>query len=362
MPTCLHIVKSADPASTGICRIISGLARHAQPHEYRVSVLFLEDGILRQSMEEQGIPASVVPWSMRRDDLRGAWRFLKWLRRHPVDLAHVHHGGGGLRALCRAARAQAVVQHIHGQFVEIDLTPMRYRSFRGADAVIACSQAIADSITEFKAEVIYAGIETAPALPSPPAGTGPFRIGVLSRLVPLKRIEAVIEATARLTTMGFDIVLEIGGGGPSEAALRELAAQLGVCDKVHFLGWQREVGPLLASWHVLAMPSMTEGFPIAVLDAMAAGRTVVASRVGGLIEMIEDGMTGRLIPAGDTDSLTLCIAELARDRALAERMGVAAWKRAGSKYSAVLMTEKIVGLYDRLLERETRLLAAKAKD
>jgi glycosyltransferase involved in cell wall biosynthesis len=185
----------------------------------------------------------------------------------------------------------------------------------------------------------------------PPAQEGPIRIGVLSRLVPLKRIEAVIEAHASIAAMGIEIQTEICGEGPSEPVLRGLVERLGVGEGVKFLGWRKDTATLLATWHLLAMPSLYEGFPIAVLEAMAAGRAVVASRVGGISELIDDGVSGMLIPAGDTDALVRSIRELALDRPKLSQMGYEGWKRASTYFSNDRMAEHIIALYDRMLTR-----------
>lgn len=352
MRTCLHIVKSAQPECTGMYRIITALARHAEAHGYRVQTLFLEDGPLRAQLEAAGVAASAVRWNGRKTDMAGALRVARWLHNNPAEIAHVHHGGYVLRTLCRWAGVCAVVQHVHGTVLEPDMSSAAKLRFRGADAVIACSQTVAESLRACAPEVIYSGIETATTMPPGPPVHGPLRLGTLSRLVRLKRIDCVIEATARLRAMGIDVAAEICGTGPEEAALRALAERLGVTREVRFLGWQAQTATLLASWHVLVQPSLTEGFGLSALEAMAAGRAVVASRVEGLAELVVDGVTGRLIPPGDTDALTACLVELARDRDRLTQMGAEGWRRARAEFSAETMAQKITALYDRLLDAE----------
>jgi glycosyltransferase involved in cell wall biosynthesis len=99
------------------------------------------------------------------------------------------------------------------------------------------------------------------------------------------------------------------------------------------------------------MPSMEEGLPISALEAMASARPVVASRVGGLCELVVDGVTGYLVPPGDTEALARRIAELAGDRERLAQMGMAAWRRAQSEFSACVMAQRTAALYDRLLGR-----------
>ena len=351
LPVCLHIVRSAGPECTGISRIIVGLARHAGSSGYQFSTLFLKDGPLRAEMETAGIATAVVNWSGDSGDFPGALRAWNWLRKHPAKIVHVHHGAQLIRRLARLTGATGVVQHVHGLVSEPDHSPLTHLTFPGADAVVASSKAVADSLIKTHAQVIYAGVETSTTPPTAPPVDGPIRMGVLSRLVPLKRIEAVIEATAQLAASGIDIQTEICGEGPSEQALRALVERLGIAERMRFLGWRTDRVALLAKWHLLAMPSMYEGFGIAALEAMANGRAVVASRVGGLPEIVDDGVTGTLIPAGDTDALVRSIRDLAHDRPRLSEMGYEGWKRVNTHFSNDRMAQETIALYDRLLKR-----------
>lgn len=313
-------------------------------------MLFLEDGPLVATMEDAGIPAGVISWAANAVSPSGAHQLWRWLRKHPVEIVHFHHGGRAMRAVARLAGTTAIVRHVHERAVESLDVPAVKMKIRYADAVIACSQAIAECIVEPVAEVIYSGIETENELPAPRAAEGPLKVGVLSRLVPLKNIEAVIEAGARVSRNGGDVCVEIAGTGASEPCLRERAAKLGMIGKVNFLGWREDVKSLLASWDVLAMPSQVEGFPIAALEAMAAARPVIASQVGGLCELVVDGVTGRLIPPGDIDALACCMAELANDRERLVSMGSEGWKRANQQFSITAMAQQTFALYERLLQ------------
>jgi len=346
---CIHILKNAQPECTGICRIVAGLARHVHPFGYEASVLFLGDGPLVLAMKDAGIPASTVSWSVKWSDLAGVWRVWRWLRKHPAEVAHVHHGGVTLRLLCRMAGVRAVVQHVHGRIVETSGDSVAKLDLRAADAVIACSNAVAECLPQGCAEVIYAGVECSARPPVPAASEGPLKLGVLGRLIPLKNVEGLIAAAAHLAGRGIEVQVEIAGSGPSESSLRDLVASLGVADRVRFLGWRVDVDRLLSAWDILVIPSLEEGLPLSALEAMAAARPVVASRVSGLGELVVDGVTGMLFPPGDTEALVGCMAELACDRQRIAAMGDAAWERANGLFSAVRMAQQTAQLYDRLI-------------
>jgi glycosyltransferase involved in cell wall biosynthesis len=351
LPNCVHILEAAHLECTGICRMIADIAKYARGSGYEISVLFLGEGPLVAMMRDAGISASTVSWTAGLRDLAGAWRAWRWLREHPAQIAHLHHGGLSVRTVCRIAGVAAVVQHVHGRIIEPSGASISQRDFRAVDAVIACSQAVADCLPGLHAEVIYAGVETSSHPPATVAPLGPLKLGVLARLIPLKNVESLIQATAHLADMGIEVQTEIAGSGPSESSLRDLVASLGVAESVRFLGWRTDVGRLLAAWDLLVIPSLEEGFGLSALEAMAAARPVVASRVGGLSELVVDGVTGRLLPPGDTDALVRCIAELAVDRQRLALMGGEGWKRVHGLFSASHMARQTVELYDRLLDR-----------
>ena len=142
--------------------MIADIAKYARGSGYEISVLFpLGEGPLVAAMRDAGISASAVSWTGGRRDLAGAWRVGRWLREHPAQIAHLHHGGRSVRAVCRLAGMAAVVQHVHGRITETSGAAISQRDFRAVDAVIACSQAVADCLPGLHAEkLIYAGVET----------------------------------------------------------------------------------------------------------------------------------------------------------------------------------------------------------
>ncbi|TME98539.1 MAG: glycosyltransferase, partial [Chloroflexi bacterium] len=142
----------------------------------------------------------------------------------------------------------------------------------------------------------------------------------------------------------------IAGGGDLEEYLRDLASEVGVADRVHVLGPRKDVPALMHAIDVFAMPSIWEGFGLVLLEAMAAGRPIVASRVATIPEVVVDGETGLLVPAGDPVALADALAQLAHDPAMARRLGEAGRERLRQHFSI----EKMVGdtelLYRELID------------
>ena len=347
----VHVVQSAQPECTGICRIIEGLAKHSADYGYEILVLFLEDGPLKSKLSDAGISALVAPWRGTLLDPIGAIRVWSRLRRIRPSIVHIHWGGRKVRALCKASTGARIIQHIHARIDEATGAILHKINVAGSDAVIANSRVVADSIHGLKAEVIYAGIQSIqPPLPLAQY-TGPLQIGVLSRLTPIKSVDSIIRAVARLRELGITAQLTIAGRGPSESALRDLASTLGVMDRVSFLGWRTDVGQLLSAWDLLVIPSRDEGFGIAALEAMARARPVLGFSVGGLPEVVLDGVTGALVPPEDQDALVRRLAEFSNDRVALAALGQEGWRRANTDFSVETMAQHTAELYDRLLNR-----------
>jgi len=149
-------------------------------------------------------------------------------------------------------------------------------------------------------------------------------IGTIGRLVDVKRQDLLIHGFSRLKGTVPSAHLILVGDGPLRSELGQLVDSLGLKDSVHFVGYQPEAWKYLHMMDVFALTSSSEGMPQAVLEASVAGIPVVASRVGGLPEVIDDGRTGILFPPGDVDSLTRSLVELSTCELKARRMGAAA--------------------------------------
>jgi glycosyltransferase involved in cell wall biosynthesis len=139
--------------------------------------------------------------------------------------------------------------------------------------------------------------------------------------------------------------LHILGEGPRREALAALAAARGVQGRVHLLGYRRNAYDYIANCDVLLMPSLHEGLPYTLLEAMALGVPVIASRVGGLAEVVQDGATGLLVRRDDTGELAAAISRLHRDPALAARLAESGRRLQRARYSQKAMTASYLEVY-----------------
>ena len=139
------------------------------------------------------------------------------------------------------------------------------------------------------------------------------------------------------------------GDGPDRTRLEERAHELGIMRDTLFLGYQQEVGPLYAAFDALVLPSSNEGTPVSVIEALAARTPVVATRVGGVPDVVREGEDGFLVEKGDTDALAERLARLASDPQLRNRMGETARDRVLPRYAVERLVDDVDRLYRALL-------------
>jgi glycosyltransferase involved in cell wall biosynthesis len=177
-----------------------------------------------------------------------------------------------------------------------------------------------------------------------------FNLLIVGRLDRVKGHHVAIEAVAKEARLA-EVHLYIVGTGPCESELRTLAESLGIAARVHMLGFRRNAYDYIAHCDILLMPSLHEGLPYTLLEAMALGVPVVASRVGGLGEVIQDRRTGLLVPPQDMNALAVAIRILHQDSALRTRLGEAARQLQRTQYSLEAMTQSYLQLYRDLQAR-----------
>jgi sugar transferase (PEP-CTERM/EpsH1 system associated) len=179
-------------------------------------------------------------------------------------------------------------------------------------------------------------------------------ICTVGRLDPVKDQAGLVRAFAGLLPAHPEAVLVIAGDGPGRDALTRVIAELGVADRVRLLGECRDVPSVLAAADVFALPSIAEGMSNTLLEAMAAGLPVVATRVGGNPELVEDGVTGQLVPIRDPVALREALAAYLDDPHLRAMHGKASRQRAVECFSLERMCQDYVALYRRLLPAGSR--------
>ena len=165
----------------------------------------------------------------------------------------------------------------------------------------------------------------------------------------VKRTDDVLLAVRRLRDRGVDAVLCMVGDGPDRAVVERRAHQLGIVRDSLFLGYQEDVARYYAAFDALILPSANEGTPVSAIEALAGGRPVVATEVGGLPDVVRDGVDGFLVEPGDVDAMADRLARLAADTNLRRRMGEAGAESVRERYAVERLLDDVDQLYRRLL-------------
>jgi len=179
----------------------------------------------------------------------------------------------------------------------------------------------------------------------------------VARLSPEKDVANLIRATAMAVKQSPQLRVEVAGGGPCLEDLKRLAASLDVGDRITFLGEVRDVPAVLAGARMFVLPSRSEGIPLTVLEAMACGLPVVATRVGGLPEVVEHGVTGLLVPSDDPGALAAAMVLIWNDPDRRDRMGRAGRQRAEERFDVRRMVADYEALYREGTGRDRRFVA-----
>ena len=173
----------------------------------------------------------------------------------------------------------------------------------------------------------------------------------VSNFRPVKRATEVVDVFHRLQELGHGVKLLLVGDGPDRASAEHRARELGVFDDVRFLGKQEPVEEILSIADIFMMPSGSETFGLAALEAMACGVPVIASRIGGLPELVIDGETGFLCELGDIDAYTKAADRLLKDKDLHHRMATASRARARDQFDTDIIVPLYESYYEQVIER-----------
>ncbi len=221
------------------------------------------------------------------------------------------------------------------------------------------AQCTAEGIRSARLMTILNGIDLGRFESVRPDPAGP--VVTVARLSPEKDVANLVRAAAIAANRAADFRVEVAGAGPCLDELKQLAANLDVSDRVTFLGEVRDIPALLARARMFVLPSRSEGIPLTVLESMACGLPVVATRVGGLPEVVEEGVTGLLVPPADPAALAAALVATWSDPDRRERMGNAGRGRALKFFDVRRMVAEYESLYlDRDRPGRAHLACSKA--
>jgi glycosyltransferase involved in cell wall biosynthesis len=275
-----------------------------------------------------------------------------------THLVHADFYGQAAAALARVP-ARVTTKHGFNEFRSLPGFGVADRAIaRLADVEIAISRGLANYLGEVEGfdprrfVVVHYGIEAGPE-PEPYAGGEPALLCV-GRLIPIKGHAVLLRALARARRSLPGLRLELAGSGPLDGGLRTLAGELGLGDVVAFSGRVAPIAPAYERSAIVVVASYGEGFGMVALEAMERGRPVIATRVGGLPEIVADGETGLLVPPGDEEALAAALVELASDPERCRAYGLAGRLRALARFGEDRCIDRTELVYRDLLDRPRR--------
>lgn len=386
-PLVVHILFRLDVG--GLEQLLVALIRGLPAATYRHAVVCVAD---YDPAFRQRLPQEIPVYALNRKGRRGLdalGRLYRLLRQLRPDIVHTCNLAG---LECQPVAAMTGVPvRVHAEHgwdvADLDGTHRGHRWLRRALSPwvhrhVTVSAHLAAYLTQRvgipRARVLHIpnGVDVhafrpEPVSASPAGGQGeaaerPFVIGTVGRLTAVKDQATLLEAFARLRPLVPEqargrLRLAVIGSGPLAERLATLARGLGIAGQVRFAGNRWDIAEQLRRLDVFALPSLAEGIPVTVLEAMACARPVVASRVGGVPEVVVDGVTGTLVPAGDPQALAEALRAYVAEPGLGPRHGAAGRERVVAGFSLERMVSDYQALYEALLERARRPRGAFAR-
>jgi glycosyltransferase involved in cell wall biosynthesis len=333
--------------------------------------------------EAKGVSTEVIDELHRNisplRDARAVLRLAELIRRERPTILHTHTAKAGAvgrvaALLAGRARPPIVVHTFHGHVLRGYFNFLATFAFRMLERqlarmttkLIAVSPEVRDDLVRLgiapasKFAVIRLGIQLDQRVGAGEGtrqetrrllgvGEGPFVVGWVGRMTAVKRTDIVVRAFRALVDRGVDARLLLVGDGPDRDGVEHLAHDLGVVKRCLFLGYQDDVARFYDAMDAVLLTSVNEGTPVSVIEALAAGRPAVATRVGGTPDVITDGIDGFLVDSNDPDRLADRLAELAADPARRAEMGAAGRSVVFERYAVDRLVDDVDRLYRELL-------------
>ncbi len=349
------------------------LMRHVNPAEFELHAACFFSGPLAPLVVNEGFPAYVFPMQSKFD-LSPVNEIASLIRREGFCIVHTHGVRANLigRLAARRARVSRVVTTVHS-VLHFDYPrrldrlvnrlcenlTRRFTSRFIAVSEMLREQLVREGIPGDRITTVYNGLELGQYNPllsgltvREELGLSPEQTiaGIIARLHPVKGHDSLLEAMARVAPDFPDLVLLVVGSGLERQRLEQAAEGLGIKDKVIFTGFRSDVPEVIAALNFLVLSSHSEGLGLIVMEAMAMQKPVLATRVGGIPEVVTSGRDGLLVPSGDPEALAQGIRTLAGDRELASQLAAAARQTIEAKFSAEKMGAETAALYQEMTE------------
>jgi glycosyltransferase involved in cell wall biosynthesis len=299
--------------------------------------------------------------------LRSSSRLIQIIKDNKIDLIHAHTRVSQVASYIASRRAGIpYIATCHGYF-NAKLSRKLFDTW--GDKVVAISEAVRAhlekdfNVDPKRIEVIYNGIDlkrfsniySADQIARARRSLGVQRgnvVGTMGRLSSVKGQKFLVEAMKEVVSKSKDARCLIIGSGREEAALKDLSKSLGLENRIIFTGAAYIDIPLyLACMDIFVLPSIEEGLGLALLEAMSLGRPCVASAIGGIRDIVNDGVNGILTPVGDSAAIANAVLKILNDKPLAKKMSDTAKDFVRGRFSIEAMADSMIGLYERTIRR-----------
>jgi len=368
----LHVIR---PAAGGMKNHLLALLERTNRDLFE-PVVACPPGGMADEIRARGVPVVSIPLRGElspRMDLAAVALLTRTLREGNFTIMHAHSSRAGLVGRLAACRAGTplVLFTAHNSIFYEQWPAWKKWLFAAAESMLGrCTDRIFTVSEALRKELlarehldakrvvtVYNGIDVKRfqqggdrlavlrSLGMPPLGQV---VGTIARLAPQKGVAYFIEAAAMLVK-DYQVNFVIIGDGPLRRRLEAEAAERGLGQRVFFAGERRDIPEILSALDLFVLPSVTEGFPLTLLEAMAAGKPVVATTAGGIPEAVVDQRTGLLVPPRDAQALAWAIATLLVDRNQAARFGLAGRERVLERFTVEVMIRRIEEEYRSLL-------------
>ena len=324
------------------------------------------------------IPEIVTAFNLAPRDARALVKLYTVIRREKPHIVHTHTAKAGFlgRVAARLAGVPVIVHTFHGHVLHGYYGPMKNELLRRVeqslawvtDRLVTVSEQVKNELVGYgiakaeKISVVPLGFDLDPFLNSH-AQQGEFRrelslsdehklVGIVGRIFPIKNHALFLESAARIAVQEPAARFVIVGDGVFRPNLENQARQHGITDRVLFTGWRRDLPRIYADLNVLVVSSDNEGTPVSAIEAMASSCPVVATRVGGLPDLIEDQKTGRLVPPRDAEALASAVLDLLNNPQTACELGQNAMEAVRQRFTVQRLLSDMDHLYTELLEEK----------
>ena len=370
--TCLFVNNSPQPGREKLAKLggggksLLGMVKALPDLGWTPSVVVPGEGQFTTLVRELAVPCIVFPYAplSARHPLRAALDTLRWLRIFQRQRPAIIHANGFdiSRSFALAARIARIPFVTHARFPS-DPEGIRWTLhglpkptgfiFNSAALKDRMWPTIAAEAPLATSHVAHNAVDLGEFFPAPWPGERPFRIGIVANFAPFKRHEDFLAMASEVLAMGLEAEFWIIGddteGRGRRKALEALAGELNVSGAVRFLGHRADVPELIRQLHLLAVTSEFEPFGRVIIEAMASGRPVVATRDGGIPEIIDDGETGLLVPVGAPRQMAEACVALLTDRSRWEAASRRAAEVARERFSLSAHVASLAGIYEQVL-------------